>query len=237
MAGKFLDDVGLAHLWSKIKNLNPKAHASSGTTFGVGSTSNYGHLKIGTGAGDAAAGNHTHSSGVATCEMSTITSTQITVIGGGGSQANNYKPYAGPWTMYKFNIVGVKYWEAYCTAIGQIDVHSGTTNASSASYSFPSLTLPTGFSNGRGPYPTTAWLASQLGPTHAAIPEFVKCSISGNNIAMSDGFAAVPLVVTRNGVVGWLVNIITSQTISQITSSSSNDEWIFIVFKRSGTWV
>ena len=47
MAKKYLDYDGLLYVWQKLKTmLAPTNHASSGTTYGKGTSSNYGHVKL-----------------------------------------------------------------------------------------------------------------------------------------------------------------------------------------------
>ena len=46
----YLDNTGLAYLWQKVKTLlnakAPTSHASTAATYGLGTASNYGHLKL-----------------------------------------------------------------------------------------------------------------------------------------------------------------------------------------------
>ena len=46
----YLDNTGLAYLWQKVKTLlnakAPTSHASTATTYGKGTASNYGHVKL-----------------------------------------------------------------------------------------------------------------------------------------------------------------------------------------------
>lgn len=46
----YLDNTGLAYLWQKVKTLlnakAPTSHASTATSYGMGTASNYGHVKL-----------------------------------------------------------------------------------------------------------------------------------------------------------------------------------------------
>ena len=46
----YLDNTGLAYLWQKVKTLlnakAPTSHASTATTYGKGTASNYGHVRL-----------------------------------------------------------------------------------------------------------------------------------------------------------------------------------------------
>jgi len=63
----------------------PTSHRSTSTTYGVGTTSYYGHLKLGTVAGTAAQGNHTHSGYASSSDSRFLTTTQKTDLTDGGS--------------------------------------------------------------------------------------------------------------------------------------------------------
>ena len=77
----FVTTARLQQFFTGLKSIfAPIAHASSGTSYGVGSTTNYGHVKLVTGDmngasnadGEAPSKNHTHSQYVASSSLSTI---------------------------------------------------------------------------------------------------------------------------------------------------------------------
>ena len=61
----YLDNTGLAYLWQKVKTLlnakAPTSHASTATTYGMGTASNYGHVKL----SDSTASTSAASAGIA----------------------------------------------------------------------------------------------------------------------------------------------------------------------------
>ena len=61
----YLDNTGLAYLWQKVKTLlnakAPTSHASTATSYGMGTASNYGHVKL----SDSTASTSAASAGIA----------------------------------------------------------------------------------------------------------------------------------------------------------------------------
>ncbi len=61
----YLDNTGLAYLWQKVKTLlnakAPTSHASTATSYGMGTASNYGHVKL----SDSTSSTSTASAGIA----------------------------------------------------------------------------------------------------------------------------------------------------------------------------